>query len=380
MEKEVAIIAYAQTPYEADSNVSREVLVLQATSAALEAAGMKREELDTIITANNDYCDGRTISNMRLVEPAGAWHKNESKVEMDGAFAMLYALTRILSGDHDIALVVAESQASVYGGILPGIMMLDPTFDRQRWLLNEVSAGALQASSYMDASGVSEEQIASVAAKNLDNAARNPLALRSLSGADASKVLASRPLYSPITDLMTAPLCDGACAIVMASAKAASKAKKPVWIKGVGCAHDSYLTERPLESMGSLKLAAESCYAMAGIEDPASQIDLAEVHEGFAHEELMAYEALGFCGPMQGGAFFDSGATGMDGDLPVNASGGALGANVACAAGLARVIEAAMQIRGDAGKHQVKGVKTALAHGQTGICAQENIVYVLGGE
>ncbi|MBN2026220.1 MAG: thiolase family protein [Actinobacteria bacterium] len=380
MDKEVAIIAYAQTPYEEDSNCSRELLVLKATKAALEAAGIKREELDTIITASNDYCDGRTISNMRLVEPAGAWHKNESKVEMDGAFAMLYALTRILSGDHDIALVAGLSQASVYRGILPGIMMLDPTFDRQRWLLNEVSAGALQASSYMEVSGVSEEQIASVAAKNLDNATRNPLALRSLAGADASKVLASRQLYSPITDLMTGPLCDGACALVMASAKAASRFENPVWIKGVGFAHDSYLTERSLESMGSLKLAAASAYGMAGVENPASQIDLAEVHECFAHEELMAYEALGFCEPLQGGAFFASGATGMEGELPVNASGGALGANVECAAGLARVIEATMQIRGDAGKHQVEGVKTALATAQTGICAQENIVYVLGGE
>ena len=380
MEKEAAIIGYAQTPYEADSNCSRELLVLQATRAALEAAGLKREDLDTIVTANNDYLDGRTISNMRLVEPAGSWRKNESKVEMDGAFALLYALTRILSGDHDIALVVAESQASVYGGILPGIMMLDPTFDRQRWLLNEVSGAALQASAYMDASGVSEEQIAGVAAKNLDNAAGNPLALRSLPGADAAKVMASRPLYSPIRDLMMAPLCDGACALVLASGKAAAKAEKPVWIKGVGFAHDSYLTERPLESMNSLKLAAESCYAQAGIEDAASQIDLAEVHECFAHEELMSYEALGFCEPLQGGAFFDSGATRMDGKLPVNASGGAMGANVDCGAGLARVIEATMQVRGDAGKHQAKGVKTALAHGQTGICAQENIVYVLGGE
>ena len=380
MDKEVAIIAYAQTPYEADNNMSREVMVLKATRDALEAAGLKREDLDTVITANNDYCDGRTISNMRLVEPAGSWHKNESKVEMDGAFGVLYALTRILSGDHDIALVVGESQASVYAGILPGIMMLDPTFDRQRWLLNEVSAAALQASAYMDASGVSEEQIAAVAAKNLDNASRNPLAMRSIAGADAAKVLASRPLYSPITDLMTAPLCDGACAVILASAKAAAKADNPVWIKGVGFAHDSYLTERPLDSMGSLKLASESCYAMAGIDDPATQIDLAEVHECFAHEELMAYEALGFCKPLQGGSFFDSGATSADGDLPVNASGGAMGANVECAAGLARVIEAAMQIRGDAGKHQVEGTNTALAHGQTGICAQNNIVYVLGGE
>ena len=380
MDKEVAIIGYAQTPYEADAEASREIQVLEVTKAALAAAGLKREELDTVITANNDYMDGRTISNMRLVEPAGAWQKNESKVEMDGAYAALYAITRILSGDHDIAMVVGESQASVYGTYLPGIMMLDPTFDRQRWLLNEVSAAALQAMAYMDACGVSEEQLAGVAAKNLDNAASNPLALRALAGADADKVLSSRLLYSPIRELMASPLCDGACALVLASGKAAAKADKPVWIKGVGFSHDSYLTERSLAEMNSLKDAARRCYEMAGIEDPASQIDLAEVHECFAHEELMAYEALGLCEAGGGGAFFDSAATRMDGKLPVNASGGALAANVACAAGMARMIEAAMQIRGEAGDHQVKGTGTALAHGQTGICAQENIVYVLGGE
>lgn len=380
MDKEIAIIGYAQTPYEADAEASREVQVLRATRAALESAGITREQLDTVITANNDYLDGRTISNMRLVEPAGAWQKNESKVEMDGAYAVLYAVMRLLSGDHDIAMVVGESQASVYAGYVPGVMMLDPTFDRQRGLLNEVSAAALQARAYMHASGVSEEQIAGVAAKNLANAARNPLALRADAGADAAKVLASRMLYSPIRELMASPLCDGACAVVLATGKAAAKAEKPVWIKGVGFSHDSYLTERSLAEMTSLKDAAQRCYAMAGIEDPASQIDLAELHECFAHEELMAYEALGFCEAGGGGAFFDSGATRIDGSLPVNASGGALGANVVCAAGLARIIEAAMQIRGEAGEHQVRGVKTALAHGQTGICAQENIVFVLGGE
>ena len=204
--------------------------------------------------------------------------------------------------------------------------------------------------------------------------------MRALAGADADKVLSSRLLYSPIRELMASPLCDGACALVLASGKAAAKADKPVWIKGVGFSHDSYLTERSLAEMNSLKDAARRCYEMAGIEDPASQIDLAEVHECFAHEELMAYEALGLCEAGGGGAFFDSGATRMDGKLPVNASGGALAANVACAAGMARMIEAAMQIRGEAGDHQVKGAGTALAHGQTGICAQENIVYVLGGE
>jgi acetyl-CoA C-acetyltransferase len=150
-------------------------------------------------------------------------------------------------------------------------------------------------------------------------------------------------------------------------------------VKGMGFNHDSYLTERSsLAKMNSLERAAKSCYKMAGIS--ASDVQLAEVHENFAHEELMAYEALGFCKPGEGGAFFDSGATAIGGKLPVNASGGAISANVQCATGLTRVIEAAMQIRGEAGDHQVAGVKTALAHGQTGICAQENVVFALGGE
>ncbi len=380
MDKEVAIIGYAQTKYTEDADNSRELQVLQVATEALKKAGLKREDLSTVVGASNDYLDGRTISNMRLVEPSGASMKDESKAEMDGAYAALYGAMRILSGFHEVAMIFGESQASVYGVYFPGIMQLDPTFDRQRRLLNEVSAAALQARAYMNAYGVSEEQIAAVAAKNLGNAAKNPFALRVMPGATVEKILSSRMLYSPVRELCAWPPSDGACAIILASGKAAAKAKNPVWIKGVGFCHDSYLTERPLAQMSSLKLAADAAYKMAGISDPASQIDLAEIHENFAHEELMAYEALGLCAEGQGGEFMDSGATAMDGKLPVNASGGGLAANVQCVTGLARIAEAAMQIAGEAGEHQVKDVKTAVATGQTGLCAQENIVFVLGGE
>jgi acetyl-CoA acetyltransferase len=217
-----------------------------------------------------------------------------------------------------------------------------------------------------------------VAAKNLGNAAKNPLAVQADAKADAAAVLGSRKLYDPITEKMVAPYCDGCCAMVISNGKAL-KADKPVFVKGMGFNHDSYFTERKsLAKLGSLERAAKSCYAMAGIS--ASDVQLAEVHENFAHEELMAYEALGFCGAGEGGAFFDSGATTLGGKLPVNASGGAISANVQCATGLTRVIEAAMQIRGEAGDHQVSGIKTAVATGQTGVGAQENIVFALGGE
>jgi acetyl-CoA C-acetyltransferase len=380
MNKEVAVIGYAQTLYEEDADASREMLTLRAAREALVSAGLKREDVSTVVTATNDYLDGRTISNMRTVEPSGASQKDESKVEMDGAFAALYAIMRILSGFHDVAMVIGVSLASVYATYLPGIMILDPTWDRERGLLNEVSAAALQANCYMREYGVSDEQIASVSAKNLDNAARNPLALRQMPGLSVEQVLDSRMLYSPIRELNAWPATDGACAVVLASGKTAAKAEKPVWVKGVGLCHDSYLTERPLAVMESLKLAAEACYKQAGITDPASQIDLAEIHENFAHEELMAYEALGFCEEGKGGELIESGITQIDGGLPVNASGGALGANAVCATGLARIAEAAMQVVGEAGDHQVPGVKTALAHGQSGPCAQDNVVFILGGD
>ena len=381
MEKKVAVVGYAQTRYEPDSDASREILVLEAAEGALKSAGITRDDIDTVITANNDYLDGRTISNMRLVEPGGAWLKDESKVEMDGAYAALYAMMRILSGDHEVALVIGVSQASVYATYIPGIMTLDPTFDRERGLLNEVSAAALQARAYMQAYGITEEQIAEVSVKNLRNAALNPLALRRKPDLTVDEVLGSRMLYSPVRELNAFPPSDGACGVVLASAdKALGITDNPAWIRGVGFSHDSYLTERPLHELESLKLAADSAYAMAGITDPKGGIDLAEIHENFSHEELMAYEALGFCGQGKGGELMQSGATRIEGELPVNPSGGSLSANAACAVGLARIAEAAMQVRGDAEERQVQGVTTALAHGQTGFCAQENIVFILGGE
>jgi acetyl-CoA C-acetyltransferase len=70
----------------------------------------------------------------------------------------------------------------------------------------------------------------------------------------------------------------------------------------------------------------------------------------------------------------------MDGKLPVNASGGALSSNPILVAGLARLIEAVLQVRGEAGARQVKKVNTALAHGFNGACGQSHCVWIVGGK
>nr|MDO8080252.1 thiolase family protein [Candidatus Freyarchaeota archaeon] len=381
MRGKVAIIGYAQSYHQGNMPMTREDMVFEVAKGAAEMAGITREDLDTVINASNDYLDGRTISELFLVMPMGAYLRDYTKVEMDGAFAMFYGMLKILSGTHDIALIVANTQGSTFNPHQISTYMLDPTFDRQIGVLNDVSMAAIQARMYMNKYSVSEDEVAIVSLKNLGNAAKNPHAHRRMPGITIEEVLNSKLLYDPIRELTMSPISDGACAVVLATEKKARElSDNPVWIEGVGSSQDSYIRNRNLYHLEGLEKAAKRAYQMADIKNQFAELDLAEVSERYAYEELMIYEALGFCEKGKGGTLIDSCATFKDGQLPVNPSGGALSADPITATGLIRVVEAVMQIRGEAGACQLPGVWRALAHGQTGVCAQSNIVYILGGE
>jgi acetyl-CoA C-acetyltransferase len=152
-------------------------------------------------------------------------------------------------------------------------------------------------------------------------------------------------------------------------------------VKGVAhCAEDYFLGDRNLAEPAALKDAAARAYRMAGITDPAEAIDLAEVYDAFSYMELLWLEGLGFCEPGGAGRLIDEGATRIDARLPVNPSGGVLSAHPVLVAGLARIIEAVLQIRGEAGARQVPNAETALAHGINGPCGQSHCVWILGAE
>ncbi len=381
MVKRVAIVGYAQSHHQHDMQKTREDMVFEVAKEALRDAGIAREDLDTVITASTDFLDGRTISNVFLSMAVGGYLKDESKVEGDGAFAAYYALMRILSGTHEVALVEAHTQGSTFNPHQVSFYTLDPLLDRQIGVLNDISTAAIQARMYMNANDVSEEHLAMVSVKNMMNAANNPNAHRKMPGLSVEEVLSSKLYYEPIRELMISPISDGACALVLASEERAREiTDDPVWIEGVGCCHDAYLRDRNLHQLNSLQIAAENAYEMAGIRDPFAELDVVEVSERFAHEELMFYEALGLCREGKGKVLVEKGVTEMYGEMPVNPSGGALGADPICATGLIRIIEAAKQIWGEANGYQIPDVRRALAHGQFGICAQKNIVFILGGE
>jgi acetyl-CoA C-acetyltransferase len=375
----IAIVGVAQTRYEKrKKDETFYDLVYEVTRKALEDAGYCLADIDNVITVSNDFLDGRTISSMAVGEAAGAYDKNISTVEGDGTFGAFYGAMRVLGGFRT-TLVVAHSKGSE--GDIHCITngMFDPIYQRHLGI-EAISASALQANVYMERYGIAEEAFAQVSVKNHGNARNNPFAQLPLD-LTVADVMASRKIADPIKLLDCSALSDGAAAVIIADQEMARKARtQPVWIKGVAhCAEEYFLGDRDLANPKSLKDAANRAYRMAGIENPLEEIDVVELYDAFSYMEPLWLEGMGFCEPGQGGSLIDKGITPMGGKMPVNPSGGVLSAHALLVAGLARIIEATLQLRGDAGGRQVPGAKTALAHGINGPCGQSHCVWILRG-
>ena len=376
----VAIVGYSSLPMSKDMEMTREESVFLSTKMALKSCGLTRSEVDTVVSASSDFFDGRTISNCMLIGALGAYLKDESKSEEDGLMAVIYAMQRILSGNHQTALVTAHTHSSTFNPHQVSRYMLEPLFDRQNELLNDIVLSALQARAYMRRYDVIEEDIAYVAYKNLRNASKNPVSVVRTPDISLEEILASKVYAEPIRELMIAPNCDGVASVVLASEKVAYEiTDNPIWIEGVGVSVGNYLRDCDLSKLESLQRASKRAYEMAEISDPYNELDFAEVTERFSHQELMIYEAIGIAREGKGKNLLNNGVTWNDGDFPVNPSGGAIGGDAMCATGLYRLVEAVKQIRGEA-KNQIPGVKRALVHSQWGLVAQKNVVLVLGGE
>jgi len=375
----VGIVGYYQVKGYSEANYGRYDMIFEAVRGALDQAGLKKKDITTVITCTNDYYDGRTISNCFTVEVGGGYLADESKVEMDGAHAVLYGMMRILSGNHKLAVIWGGSMPSCFPYHSARLYETDPTWERQNAYVNDITAAGFGMRAYMEKYKVSAEDIAKIAVKNHKNAAKNPLALEEAQKANITiKDVMESEIYSdPVRELMVAQPCDSVAAILLAPEQQARKiTDKPVWIKGVGYSQENYyLGERDLSGSKSMELAGKMAFNMAGIKNPKKEINVAELFEAFAHEELIFTEALGLAEKGKGSKLNSE----INGELPINPSGGAIGCNPPCATGLIRIIEAAKQIRGEANGYQVKGAKKAIASGQIGMCAQGNILYVLEG-
>ncbi len=226
---------------------------------------------------------------------------------------------------------------------------------------------ALAANRYMYTFGVDRRALARVAVKNHANGALNPKA-HFQTKVSEEQVLKAPLIAYPFGLYDCCPTTDGAAAAIICRADMARNFRPElITVKGIGLAVSSgkpfldptcdYLGFRATEQ------AARQAYDQAGIRDPVREIDFAEVHDCFTWTEISNYEDLGFCKKGEGARFIEEGRSALEGDLPVNPSGGlkSFGHPVG-ATGVRMIYEIVTQLRGECGARQVKNARIGLAH------------------
>ena len=378
MMKKVGIVGVGQTTFERRKEDTFDELVFEVVTKALADAGGEIGDIDNIVTVSNDFWDGRDVSCMAIQDAAGSWDKDISTVEGDGSFGVLYGMMRAMSGSFETSLVVSHMKGSEAVMNLITNAIFDPIYQRSLGI-DATSSAALQARVYMEKAKATQEDFALTSVKNHKNAKNNPHAQLPMD-ISVEDVMKSKMLADPLKLLDCSPISDGAAAVVIATEKGAKRFKKsPVWIKGVGHMSDSYiLGYRDLASTRALDAAAKKAYKTAGVKNPLKDLDVVELYDAYSYMEPLWYEGLGLAKEGKGVELLRSGETAMDGSLPVNPSGGVISAHPVLVAGIARIIEGVLQLRGEAEKRQVKGAKTALAHGINGACGQSHCVFVMG--
>jgi len=225
--------------------------------------------------------------------------------------------------------------------------------------------------------GTTREQLAEVSVINHHNAQYNPYAQFPFE-ISTEKVLNSSKVADPLTLLDCSPVSDGAAAVVLCPAEDAHKyTDTPIYVKASAQSSDSIALHdrRDMTTLDATKVAAKKAYDMAGV--TVKDIDVTEVHDCFSINGLLAVEDLGFTEKGNGGKVIEDGQTRIDGDFPINPSGGlkARGHPLG-ATGIAQACEISWQLRGDAGKRQVDGAEIGMTHnvGGTGGTATVHIL------
>jgi acetyl-CoA acetyltransferase len=350
--RDVAVVSYACSNVARDASHNETEMIVPVLHEAIEKSGLAHDDIGFVCSGSLDYLQGGPFAFVAGLDAVGAWPPvRESHVEMDAAWALYEAWVAIQTGEVDSALVYGFGKSSP--GDLHEIMalQLDPYYLLPLWP-SMVDVAALQACAYLEANGATERDLAEVSARSQRNARENPNALRK-GNVTAEEILQQPVTHHPLRDADIFPITDGSAAVVLAAGDVARKvSKRPAWIRGIEHRMEAHgLGVRDLTRSESTRAAG----AAAGV--ASGNVDVAELHAQFSHEELILAEALGL-----------DGAT-----TNINPSGGALAANAVMSAGLVRIGEVARRItNGEADR--------GVAHATSGPALQQNLVCVMEGE
>jgi len=378
----VGIIGVGMTAFRPSTpEYSWKELMFEAASRAYADAGVDpRTDVDSFLTCAEDYYEGFGIFDEFTPDQLGAVLRRMCTIPGDGLQGIANAFMQIQTGLIDVAVVEAHSKVSdvlTLDGIIEHA--LDPIWNKPLGGHPFLVAG-LEADAFLRSTRTSPKALAAIVAKNRTNALRNPLSAYG-AAIDVEQVLQSEERFAPLRTLDISNPADGCVVLVLASESAAKRLHAdPVWIRGIGWASDSpSLETRDWSQAVYAQLAAQMAYRLAKVRRPTSEVDFAEVDDRFSYKELQHLEALGLAKKGEAGRKAAKGEYAADGRFPVNVSGGSLGCgNVFEATGLHRAAEVALQLRGDAGMHQVDGVRTGIAQSWRFIPSATGAVAVLG--
>ena len=380
MSDRVAIVGVGFTPPRALSpDQSYREMTFAAATRAYADASVTHREIDSFVSVCEDLHEGTSITDEYTPDQLGAVLRPVQTIAGDGVQGLATAFMLIRTGIADLVAVESHCKSSNilrHEEVLE--MALDPVFERPLRLNPHYIAG-LEMARFLQETGTTEDAVAQVAAKNRRQALSNPVAAFGASlGVD--DVLASPPVSAPLRELEISPYADGAVVLVLGSEEAARRAPKPVWIRGVGWISDTpWLGSRSWGAATYAALAAEMAYRMAGVANPAHEIRFAELDDTYAYKELQHMEAAGLAPHGEAGRMTLTGETKRGGSLPVNPSGGSLGMGYCFdTTALYRTAEAVRQVRGEAGRYQVRGATTGLVISWRGVPTQTGGALVLG--
>lgn len=369
MKRPVAVVGVGQTHHTSRrSDVNITGLVREAVDRALADAGLELADIDAVVVGKApDMLEGVMQPEQFLAGALGAHLKPMLRVHTAGsvgASTALTAVTHVASGLYERVLTVAfekQSEGNAMWALSPNLPFTAPLV---------AGAGGFFAPycrAYIARTGC-PPHIGPITAVNARaNAGRNEYAhLRE--PITLEDVLRSPVLWDPIRYLETCPSSDGAIALIIASEEQAKRGpRRPAWIKsGYSYAEAMWVPGRDQVSPRAGRVCAKAVYDKAGITNPWKEIHTAEIYVPFAWFEAMWLENLGFCDEGQGWKIIDRGEQKFGAHLPINPSGGVLCTNPIGASGMLRLGEAALQVMGRAGAHQVAGAKIALGHAYGG--------------
>jgi acetyl-CoA C-acetyltransferase len=369
MSERCAVIGIGQTQHAARrQDVSIAGLCREAVGRALEDAELPWGAYDAVVLGKApDTFEGVVMPELYLAEALAAVGKPMLRVHTAGSVGgstAIVAAHLVQAGIHRRVLTVAFEKQSESNAMW--------ALSQRRPFVPPLLAGAGGyfapfVRAYIQRSAAPEHIGMLVAVKDRQNALRNPYAHLHLPDISVDMVRASPMLWEPIRYLETCPSSDGACAMVLADDQLSRKARHPAWVVGAA------LRSEPLMFPGRDQVfpragceCAREVYRQAGVHDPRRQIHVAEIYVPFSWYEPMWLENLGLAELTQGWRLVEQGVTAFSGELPVNPSGGVLSSNPIGASGMLRFAEVALQVRGEAGAHQVAGARLGLGHAYGG--------------